>query len=406
VGIGDNRFIEENARWHDQACHRSLYSHRLRAALQLAIADPHRAVTFLGFACSGAETTFGPFLAYRGNEWVPNPPDLPQISAVIEAQCGGGAAIDYDLPEAYHINGKIPELQGGLVLKKCDARARKIDLLLPSIGGNARLLPPRGQRRVVRPLGPAPPRWLVRPGARPGRGWHSARHPRRPPEVGQSRPAQSVAHLLVAIRSHDPHRLSADGARGRTEQLPGRTAGMSVLPDFYLSEAKAREGNVVAERLNAIMLESALQDFWTMADAHRVAFRGRGLCAGLGQAPSTPAGELRIPRKLDGVWEPYPPTAWRPCAPRQRLFRTPNGAFMTNFHLAQSLLGKVISAQGYAWLQLLSASVYSGALHPTAEGQAVIADAVVDKAREVLGKYESRRLHQRVDLGAVEPEAR
>ena len=39
---GDRRpkFIEENARWQDQACHRSLYSHQLRAALQLAVEDP------------------------------------------------------------------------------------------------------------------------------------------------------------------------------------------------------------------------------------------------------------------------------------------------------------------------------------------------------------------------------
>ena len=46
--IGDREFIEENARWQDQACHRSLYSHQLRAALQLAVEDPHRAVTFVG----------------------------------------------------------------------------------------------------------------------------------------------------------------------------------------------------------------------------------------------------------------------------------------------------------------------------------------------------------------------
>jgi hypothetical protein len=110
---------------------------------------------------------------------------------------------------------------------------------------------------------------------------------------------------------------------------------------------------------------------------------------------------------VDGVWQPYAPTEWRPYAPRRRLFRTPNDAFMTgNFHVAHSLLSKVISTPGYSWLQLLLASVYSGAFHPTAEGQAVIADAVVDKAREVLAKYERSRLHQRVDLGAVEPEER
>ena len=102
----------ENARWQDQACHRSLYSHQLRAALQLAVEDPHRAVTFAGFACSGAETTYGLFLQYKGNEWTPNPPELPQISAVAEAQCGDKGARSYGLPEAYHLNDRIPELKG------------------------------------------------------------------------------------------------------------------------------------------------------------------------------------------------------------------------------------------------------------------------------------------------------
>jgi lysophospholipase L1-like esterase len=408
--IGDKMFIEENARWHDQACHRSLYSHQLRAALQLAIEDPHRAVTFAGFACSGAETTFGLFLAYRGNEWVPSPPDLPQISAVAEAQCVGGPATDYDLPEAYHINGKIPELKGGLVLKKCDAdRARKIDLLLLSIGGNdigfSRLVANAvlSDRSMLRRLG----------------GWFGQVHGLA--EAGAqldtlddrlksvNRALHNLLHVpwsesdRVILTGYPPMALLEDG----TSSCPDGQAGMNVLPDFYLSEAKAREGNVAAERLNAAMLEGAHQHQWTMADRHRVAFRGRGLCAGLGEAPVTLADELRIPRKVDGVWQPYAPTEWRPYAPRRRLFRTPNDAFMTgNFHVAHSLLSKVISTPGYSWLQLLLASVYSGAFHPTAEGQAVIADAVVDKAREVLAKYERSRLHQRVDLGAVEPEER
>ena len=37
--IGDKAFIQENARWTDQGCHRSLYSHQLRAALQLGLED-------------------------------------------------------------------------------------------------------------------------------------------------------------------------------------------------------------------------------------------------------------------------------------------------------------------------------------------------------------------------------
>ena len=64
---------------------------------------------------------------------------------------------------------------------------------------------------------------------------------------------------------------------------------------------------------------------------------------------------------------------------------------------------KALNTQGYAWVQLLLASVYSGAFHPSAEGQAAIADAVVEHARRVLGKYESRaRAGKRVNLGSAD----
>ncbi len=57
-----------------------------------------------------------------------------------------------------------------------------------------------------------------------------------------------------------------------------------------------------------------------------------------------------------------------------------------NFHVPQSLLQTVLKQQGYGWVQLLLASTYSGAFHPTAEGHAAIADAVVEKARDVLAR--------------------
>ena len=411
--IGDKKFIDENARWQDQACHRSLYSHQLRAALQLAIEDPHRAVTFVGFACSGAETTFGLFLEYKGNEWVPNPPDLPQISAVAEAQCGAkGGARAYDLPEAYHINERIPELKGGLVLKKCDAeRARKIDLLLLSVGGNdvgfARLVANAvlADKSILRRLG----------------GWFGQVHgfveannqldalDDRLKSV--NRALHNLLHVpwpesdRIILTGYPPMALLDDGKT----VCPDGQAGMTVMSDFSLSEAKAREGSVAGERLNDIMRESAHQHSWSFVEGHRATFRGRGLCAGYSDAPWTMADELRIPRKIDGVWEPFNPSQWRAYAPRQRLFRTPNDAYMTgNFHVAQSLMQKVLTKQSYGWMQLLLASVYSGAFHPTGEGQAAIADAVVDRARTVLAKYESRAKRssaRRVDLGLVdEPE--
>ena len=82
-------------------------------------------------------------------------------------------------------------------------------------------------------------------------------------------------------------------------------------------------------------------------------------------------------------------------ASRQRWFRTPNDAFMTgNFHAAASLMQKVLQMQGLSWFQLLLASIYSGAFHPTAEGHAAIADAVVANARTVLEKYKPNGRHR------------
>ena len=95
-----------------------------------------------------------------------------------------------------------------------------------------------------------------------------------------------------------------------------------------------------------------------------------------------------MPRKTEGGWEPYNPADYPPYASRQRWFRTPNDAFLTgNFHVSTSVAQKVMKYEYFSWMQLLLASTYSGAFHPTAEGHAAIADAVVAEAREVLAAH-------------------
>jgi lysophospholipase L1-like esterase len=390
--VGDNKFIEENARWLDQACHRSLYSYQLRTALQLAVEDPHRAVTFAGVACSGAETTFGLFLRYKGNEWVPNPPDFSQLSALAEAQCGTVDAKPYDLPEAYHINGQIPELQGGLVLKKCDAqRARKIDLVLLSIGGND-----VGFSRLVANAVLDDQSTLRRLG-----GWFGQVHGFAEAQAALeklddryksvNRALRNILHIpwkesdRIILTAYPPMAVKEDG---RSSACEDGAAGMTVLPDFQFSEVKARESFAAAERLNDLMKASAKVHGWSFVESHRRTFLGRGLCA-------TGAGrddDLRLPRFVDGRWEPFNPSEWRAYTPRQRWFRTPNDAFMTgNFHVSQSVLQSVMKNQGLEWVQLLLAATYSGAFHPTAEGHAAIADAAVARARDVLARYDGDR---------------
>ncbi len=390
--IGDAKFIEENARWIDQACHRSLYSHQLRAALQLAIEDPHRAVTFVGAACSGAEVTTGLFLRYKGNEWVPNPPEFSQISAVAEAQCGAKEARMQDLPEAYHIGGKIPDLQGGLVLRKCEAEnARKIDILMLSIGGND-----VGFARLVANAILADQSMLKKLG-----GWFGQVH--GPAEAAAqlvqledryksfNRAIHNILHMSweesdrVILTAYPGLAILEDGR----SVCPDGRAGLDVVSDFQLSTVKAKESSAVAEKLNGIMKTAARAHGWSYAEAHRKAFLGRGICAGYNNNALSSADDLRLPRKVaGGDWEPYNPADYQPYASRQRWFRTPNDAFLTgNFHVSASVMQKVLKLQSLSWFQLLLAATYSGAFHPTAEGHAAIADSVAERARAVLSKY-------------------
>ena len=390
--VGDGSFLDENARWVDQACHRSLYSYQLRDALQLAVEDPHRAVTYVGEACSGAEVTAGLFLRYKGNEWVPNPPDLSQISFIAAAQCGKRDAPLQDLPEAYHMNGAVPELEGGLVLRKCAPQnSRKIDLLFVSIGGNdvgfARLLANAvlADESLLRKLGG----WF-------GQVYASKQAQGRMDTLDErykalNRAVHYILHIpwnesdRVILTSYPGLALLGDGSK----VCPDGRSGMEVLSDFRLSEHKVREGQQVADQLQDVMRQSAAAHGWTFADAHRKQFIGRGICAGFTDNAFSIADDLRLPRlNAGGKWEPYNPADYGPYSPRQRWFRTPNDAFMTgNFHVSPSLMQKVMKIDYFAWFQVLLASTYSGAFHPTAEGHAAIADAVVSEAREVLARH-------------------
>ena len=403
--VGDASFIKENAQWLDQACHRSLYSHQLRAALQISLEDPHRAVTFVGVACSGAEVTTGLFLRYKGNEWVPNPPEWSQISALAEAQCGRHKATPRELPEAYHLRGQIPELKG-LLLRKCEPEhSRKIDLLMLSIGGND-----VGFSRLVADAVLADKSSLKRLGGWLGQVDEVATGAQRL-ELLQARykslnrAIRNILHIpwnesdRIVLTAYPGLALLEDGSA----VCPDGRAGMDVLQDFRLSAEKTRESSELAARLDKIMANSAKENGWSYVDRHRRAFLGRGICAGWTDSAFSTADDLRLPRKVGGIWQPYNPADYRPYSSRQRWFRTPNDAFMTgNFHVAASLLERVLQVKTLAWFQLVLASTYSGAFHPTAEGQAAIADAVADEARRVLAKYDQASGARRADSSIIE----
>jgi hypothetical protein len=192
----------------------------------------------------------------------------------------------------------------------------------------------------------------------------------------------------VVLVSYPPMALLEDGK----SLCPDGRAGMDVAPDFELSTEKARDSMAAAERLDGIMRATASAYGWTFVDAHREDFQGRSICSGYSGLAMSSADDLRIPRFVKGEWVPMNPADWRPYASRQRWFRTPNDAFMTgNFHVSRSAIQKALPGNTLSWFQVLLASLYSGAFHPTAEGHAAIADAVVAEARKVLAKYERQQ---------------
>lgn len=86
--INSVRFAEAAAGWLDVPCRRSLYGHQLRAALQLAVEDPHRAITFATFACWGAQIVDGLFLPQRSSGLQPGLSSRSQLADVAALQCG------------------------------------------------------------------------------------------------------------------------------------------------------------------------------------------------------------------------------------------------------------------------------------------------------------------------------
>jgi hypothetical protein len=392
--IGDKTFLSGGPRWLSTACHRSLYAYSTRAALQLALDNPHRAVTYANFACAGAEIVYGLLISYKGTEWAKDQPDKPQVSAVARLQCGATQPTETNYQNTYSLNGVIPELDN-IVLATCPrSAARRIDLLMVSVGGND-----VGFARVVANTILADKGLLRKLG-----GW-----------MGEVEEAEGIVTLLPtlekrfqalnrALHGHlqipwdqsdrillTAYPVMAIGENG-DDVCPDGQSGMTVFPEFVLNRAKAKDNEVASEKLNRTMRKVAKTYGWTYVEQHRAEFAGHGVCAGIDEGAAGFSDDSRMPRMVDGAWTPYNPAEFRPYVPRRRWYRTPNDAFLTgNYHISSAILKSVMNLQAIEWFQLVLASTYSGAFHPSSEGQAVIADAVLEKARAVLDKYERKK---------------
>ncbi|MBV7380336.1 hypothetical protein [Maritimibacter dapengensis] len=99
-------------KWVDDRCHRSFFSFQSLAALEVASKDPHRFVTFLHYACSGAEVFDG--LLAPQNSGFPDAPFVPlsQVNAAVRELCRTGVERRSDLPRGQYADITATELGG------------------------------------------------------------------------------------------------------------------------------------------------------------------------------------------------------------------------------------------------------------------------------------------------------
>ena len=76
---------------------------------------------------------------------------------------------------------------------------------------------------------------------------------------------------------------------------------------------------------------------------------------------------------------------YRPYAPRQRWVRTANDSYFVAMTYPQGLGTTLQPSNIHDATWGVLAAVYGGAIHPTAEGHAAMADAALPAVRDVLG---------------------
>jgi lysophospholipase L1-like esterase len=373
----------QSALWSNSACHRSLYSYQTRTALALAVRYPHIAVTYLPLACTGATISDGLFGTQRARECPPTK------SA---ASCQGT------------VNAQLAELRAAVTAAKKRQPDRKLDLILLSIGANdinfsglvADVIVDTPTERVL----------FKRTGV--------------VGSVEDSRAAlardlpQSFVKLREALKPLVGGDLShvvfvsyanptlADGGA----PCPGGRAGFDIHPAFNaepqrLANVSSYVQNEFLPQLKALALcqsgvlcRDPASDRMTFVDGHQAAFADHGFCARASSDPEfdrecfSAKGESFDPDIVTAANQPMlcgrSAGEYRAYLPRARWIRDANDSYFAAMTYPQGLPSSSQPADIHDATWGILSAVYGGAVHPTAEGHAAMADAALPAVASVL----------------------
>jgi hypothetical protein len=376
-------WARQSARWQSGPCHRSLYGYQMRAALGLAIDNPRIAVTFIPLACSGATIAAG-FLGSQRITECPNPGTNTACSTTARAQ--------------------IAALTEALATARKHRADRTLDLALLTIGANDIqfaglvadvIIEARTERLLL------------------SRSGHIASVADSQRILDRNLP-QDFLKLRAALKplvggdlqrvvfvSYGHPALAAPGVA-----CPGGRNGFDVHPAFgadpqRLSNVVEFVSSEFLPKIRAIarcdgkLCRDPKTDRMTFVDSHQVDFAQHGVCARSEEDPEFDracfglTGDTFRSDPARAATDPLtcgrPASQYRPYASRARWVRTANDSYFTAMTYPQGLSSVTMPASIHDAIWGVLSAVYGGAIHPTAEGHAAMADAALPAMRDVLG---------------------
>ncbi|MET0674185.1 MAG: hypothetical protein ABW175_00145 [Bradyrhizobium sp.] len=372
----------QSAVWFNAACHRSLYSYQTRTALALAVRYPHIAVTYLPLACTGATIADGLFGSQRARE-------CPSGRA--GTTCGTS------------VNSQLAELRDALAAAKRRQADRKLDLVLLSIGANDINFSGLVSDVIV---DTPTERTIFKRSGLIGSVEDSRSDLMRDLPQGFAKLRDALKPLVgdlsrVIYTSYGNPALAPGGG-----PCPGGRAGFDIHPSFNadpqrLANVAAFVENEFLPMLGAlaqcqggVLCRDPRADRMTLVDAHQAAFASHGFCARAANDPPfdrecfSPKGESFDPDIVNAGSQPLlcgrSASEYRAYLPRARWIRDANDSYFSAMTYPQGLPAAMQPSDIHDATWGVLSAVYGGAVHPTAEGHAAMADAAFPAAAQVL----------------------
>jgi lysophospholipase L1-like esterase len=368
-------WTSRGAHWMNAACHASLYGYQIRTALALGTENPHVAVTFIPLACTGATIADGLFGPQTARECPPR------------GKCPG------------KVDGQLVQLQ--TLLKRA---GRGLDLMLLTIGANdvqfsglvGGVIVEDGTERALSRRG-----GLIVSADES----EDILKTKLPGDFVKLRGALKTVVgddlTRVVYVSYGHPALQAPGVT-----CPGGRDGFDVHPALNANPQRLNEvSDFVSSRFLPVVKSLATcgagtlckdpdRERMTFVDAHQDAFSQHGFCARADSDPVfdrscfSPSGDSFEKDQVAAAEAPLAcnlaPKEYRPYASRARWVRTANDSYFTAMTYPEGLPALLQPRDIHDAMWGIVSAVYGGAIHPTAEGHAAMADAALPAARTVL----------------------